>query len=94
METIFDYNVTERELIDIFGFDKNDNTITHANYTTPIDIDEYKKLNERVELLNDIAVLLEERGQKSKAKKIWKQIPKKEITYNQLRNCYVIKAVD
>jgi len=81
MKTIFDYNPSEKELIELFGFDKRSDSMAYGFSVFLLPNKNYEKENTDDGKLLDIAKLLEFRGQKEEAADIWVQIPDIERQY-------------
>ncbi|MFC4213043.1 hypothetical protein ACFOWA_17740 [Pedobacter lithocola] len=81
MKTIFDYNPTESELIELFGFDKETDTMAYGFLVFKLPIKNYDKENSEDGKLLDLALLFEKRKLLNEANAIWKQIPDIEKQY-------------
>ncbi|MBD0723642.1 hypothetical protein B6A10_00445 [Flavobacterium sp. L1I52] len=76
LETIFDYNPTERELIDI-RFDSLSLCLKFGiNIKESITLELYKKLVSQQNAYYDLAVLFEFRNDPVKANEYWDKLPK------------------
>jgi len=74
MKTIFNYDPTDAELVELFGYDAQGMTLTAGTSVFPKPVAEYNNISDEEKLL-DIAQLLELRGQKAAAAELWGQIP-------------------
>lgn len=81
METIFDYNPTKEELVELFGYDEANNTMAYGFAIWQLPIDEYANNTSDEEKLLDLAKLHELRNETQKAKSLWAQIPDIERQY-------------
>ena len=80
METIFKYQPTPEELIELFSFDKETDMMSYGFSIIPLPISDYSKSTDEEKLL-DLAKLFELRGESLLSKEIWKQIPDIERQY-------------
>ncbi|PPL04938.1 hypothetical protein [Parapedobacter indicus] len=81
MKTIFDYNPTKKELVELFGLDEASNTAAFGFSVVRAPVSEYQRTVTSGEKLLDLAQLLELRGLDDQAAEIWKQIPDIERQY-------------
>ena len=82
MKTIFDYNPTDAELIELFGFDKEADTMAYGFSVFKLPNSDYDKENSNEGKLLDLALLFEHRELLDEAKAIWKQIPDIDRQYH------------
>lgn len=81
METIFDYNPTDEELVELFGYDKQTESMAYGFSVFLLPIKTYDQENSNDGKLLDLAKLLELRGLQEAAKEIWANIPDIESQY-------------
>jgi len=81
MKTIFDYNPTQEELIDLFGLDKESDSMAYGFSVFLLPNKTYDQENSEEGKLLDLAKLFEFRGLESEAKEIWAKIPDVERQY-------------
>lgn len=75
MKTIFDYNPTDKELKELFGFDRKTDSMAYGFSIFPLPNKDYEKENDDEGRLLDLAKLFEYRGQTNEAAEIWAKIP-------------------
>jgi len=93
MKTIFDYNPTDNELVELFGFDKKSDSMAYGFSVFLLPVADYLNENSAEGKLLDVAKLLDLRGLTQEALEIWKQIPDIARQYK----CgfdFIIKASD
>lgn len=81
MKTLFDYNPTDSELKELFGFDKESNSMAYGFSIMNLPIVDYLKNTSGEERILDVALLLEHRGDIDSASKLWAKIPLVEEQY-------------
>ncbi|RZJ83795.1 MAG: hypothetical protein EOO20_22170 [Chryseobacterium sp.] len=81
MKTIFDYNPTNRELVELFGFDEVSNSMAYGFCVLLLPVERYDDVNPDDAKLLDLAKLFEHRGMKKEAAAIWSKIPDIERQY-------------
>lgn len=75
MKTIFDYEPSDKELKELFGFDNEADTMAYGFSIFPLPNKDYDRENDDEGKLLDLAKLFEYRGQKEQAAEIWAKIP-------------------
>lgn len=81
MKTIFDYKPTDKELAELFRYDKDSEMMVYGFSIVPQPIDTYNASTSKEEKILDLAQLLELRGQQSEADALWEQIPEIALQY-------------
>jgi hypothetical protein len=81
MKTIFDFSPTDAELLELFGYNKESDSMAYGFSVFSLPNKDYKKENNRDGMLLDLAKLFELRGQQKEAADIWVQIPDIERQY-------------
>ncbi len=81
METIFDYDPSVKELVQLFSYNEKENTMCYGFSVLPELISRYDDIATEEEKLLDMAKLFELRGDVEKASTIWKKIPDIEQQY-------------
>ncbi|WP_131535498.1 hypothetical protein [Pedobacter nototheniae] len=81
MKTIFDYNPTNPELVELFGYDKKSDSMAYGFSVLLLPVKDYKVENSEEGTLLDLAKLLEHRGLVKEADEIWSKIPDIERQY-------------
>ncbi|WP_316851183.1 hypothetical protein [Pedobacter agri] len=81
METIFDYNPTDEELVKLFDYDRQSDSMSYGFSVFSLPNKDYDKENSDEGKLFDIAKLLELRGMKKEASTIWSKIPDVQRQY-------------
>lgn len=80
METIFDFNPTDTELIDILGYNNKTDELYLPLSEGIATINEYATIVSNEGRIFNIAVLLESRNDE-RSKEYWSQIPDIELQY-------------
>lgn len=75
MKTIFDFNPTEIELKELFGFNTETDSMSYGFSIIPQPNSEYSTTTSTEEKILDIALLLELRGEQKVANEFWSKIP-------------------
>lgn len=83
MKNIFDFNPSEKELSELFGYVKADDMFTPGFCSAPIALKDYNKVISEEEKAFDAAKLLEYRGNKKEAAKYWAKIPEFKEEYQR-----------
>lgn len=76
METIFDYNPTKEELVELFGYDEANNTMAYGFAIRQLPIDGYANNTSDEKKLSDLATLHELRNETQKAKSLLGENPR------------------
>ena len=80
METIFNFNPSDKELSELFAYDKKAGTLNPGFSVVPVLKEDYQSSVSENEAIMDIAQLLEYRND-TQAKEYWQRIPEIERQY-------------
>lgn len=80
METIFDFNPSDDELIDILGYNQQTREIQLPLWGGVVSVNKYNSSVSNEGRIFNIALLLESRNDE-RAKEYWSQIPDIELQY-------------
>lgn len=86
MKTIFDYNPTNPELVELFGYDKKSDSMAYGFSVFLLAVKDYNFENNDEGKLLDLAKLLEHRGLVKEANEVWSKIPDIERQYRAVHD--------